>query len=194
MTGGAPHSHSTVTENGASNLDGVTDKRASWWTRWPDEDAGPLWVGLHMRERWSSARVVGVEVWTEEPGTARSSLGPGPESPVVEMVMDPVGVRGSDLRLHLPELVEAMKAALASMSAEGALMAANLPSRTGGRPVQYGPDHYERVAGVMARAGGAGGNRMQAVVDTWSVSRSTAYDWVMTARTMGLLPTAEPRT
>ena len=50
--------------------------RASWWTRWPDVDRGPLWAGVHLNERAGEVVVVGVEVWTEEPGHARAALGP----------------------------------------------------------------------------------------------------------------------
>lgn len=164
----------------------MANRRASWWTRWPDRDDGPLWVGLHVNERTAGAAVVGVEIWTEAPGSSRSSLGPDAESMADDMVpWAPRAVRGKDLdHLRLPELILAMREALAGSDRD---LAERIPLATGGRPVQYGPDHFERVAGVWLQHEAA---PTAEVARAWSVSRATAKGWVRRARALGLLDRA----
>jgi hypothetical protein len=160
----------------------VTGRRVSWWTRWPDQETGPLWVGLHADERGGDCAVVGVEVWTEPPGDARSDAGP-PGDLVDQLARSaPPKVQKRHLDLPLGRLV--------------ALMVDGLPEelanqlRTNhvgpGRPAMYDHSHYERVAGVYLRDGTRG------VVREWRVSAGNARGWVAKCRALGLLQEAPP--
>lgn len=155
----------------------------SWWTRWPDEHAGPLWVGLHTDERGGSCVVTGVEIWTQPPGGARTDLGP-PEALVEQLARTaPPGVQRQHLRLPLGQLVAAMATELDGLDAGLAelLRASHVAP---GRPALYDRAHYEAVAGVYLRDGTA------AVMVQWSVSNGTARGWVAACRRQGLLDAA----
>lgn len=164
----------------------MTARRVSWWTRWPDELEGPLWVGLHTDERGGRCVVTGVEIWTQPPGGARTDLGPS-EALVDQFARTaPPGVQRQHLRVPLGQLVEAMAQDLTGLDASLAeLLRAGHAAP--GRPALYDRAHYEAVAGVYLREG------TTAVMVQWSVSNGTARGWVAAARRQGLLePTAQP--
>ena len=155
----------------------MPDARASLWLRWPDEDSGPLWVGVHLNERAGSTVIVGLEVWTEEPGHARTSRGPAADGSADMLPWPPTALVTADLRSvglgALRRRVEAL-----------------LPSG-GHRPAIYSDDHYARVAGVYQRAVTGGSRSPTAdVARAWSVSRSAAAKWVARSRALGHLPPA----
>ena len=168
--------------------------RASWWTRWPDLDRGPLWAGVHLNERAGEVVVVGVEVWTEEPGHARAALGPEADPADDLLPFPPTAIRGTDLAdLGLERLLAAFRAALAESGDDDVVRrhAAALRPRGPGRPPLYAPDHYARVAGVYQRAVTGGSRSPTAdVARAWSVSRSAAAKWVARSRALGHLPPA----
>ena len=168
----------------------MPDTRASWWTRWPDEDSGPLWVGLHCNERAGRTRFVGIELWTEAPGAARRSLGPEADPSEDLLPWPPTGIRTVDLRaLHLGPLLDRFREALRGADDPVMAQAAeSLAVTSGGRPRAYEPAHYGQVAGVYLKAVREGrGDPTKAVAERWSVSTSAASKWVAHARTDGLL-------
>lgn len=161
----------------------MTGRRVSWWTRYPDVDTGPLWVGLHTDERGGRCAVVGVEVWTQPPGAARTDVGP-PEDLVEQLGRTaPPTLQRQHLELPLARLVGAMADDIAGMDLElaGLLRASHVGP---GRPSLYDQAHYERVAGVYLREGSA------AVATEWAVSPATARGWVRQCRQLGLLGSA----
>lgn len=63
-----------------------------------------------------------------------------------------------------------------------------------GRPPEYGPEHFERVADVYSRAWAAAKPPTKAVAARWGVEQSTAAKWVARTRRLGLLaPTSRGR-
>lgn len=169
----------------------MSDTRASIWLRWPDDDDGPLWLGVHLNERAGENVLVGVELWTEPPGAARQSLGPAGDATADLLPWAPVGLRARDLTaLSLGALRSKILGALAQ-SDDTALadqVANALRPMKPGRSPLYPPQHFANVAGVYLRAVGEGSRRPTAHVGvTWQVSRSTAAKWVMEARRLGYL-------
>jgi len=166
------------------------------WVRWPNEATGPLWLGLHLNERAGESVLVGVEVWTEEPGTARAWTGPEGDPTDDLLPWPPIALRADDLTtLTLEGLGRRLRSSL-SASDDSPLVreaAAALRPQRRGRPRLYSDDHYARVAGVYLRA--LDDHRRDptvAVAQAWEVSRSTAAHWVMRARQSGLLPSTRP--
>lgn len=162
---------------------GMHGRRASFWTRWPDEVEGPLWAGIHLHERMGVTVVVGVEVFTEEPANARCSQGPETESTAqAEMYpAAPFALGARDLaKVGIQELLDRFRRS----SAEAALMAGE-PGSTGPR---YSDDHWQRVAGYVRTCQAQGETRIAVkVAEMWSVSRPTAKKWIARAREKGYL-------
>lgn len=159
----------------------VPDTRGSMWVRWPDREAGPLWLGLHLNERGGLVALVGLEIWTEAPGEARRSLGPAADPAEDLLPWPPVPVKSSDLtRLSMMEVRRLLAGAVVSVEAPKP-----------GRGPMYGPDHYPRVAGVYLNHVEAGSRSPTLdVARAWTVSRSVAARWVMQCRRRGLIPPA----
>lgn len=157
-------------------------RRASYWTRWPDAVAGPLWAGIHIHERAGVAVIVGVEVFTEPPGDARSGPGPAAADHTSDLLpAAPAALRGHMVHgLRLPELWGRFLA-----SGQWELDPVPLGLR-------YGIDHWRRVAQVVLSARSRG-NRSTAkeVAGVWSVSRSTAKKWIARAKAEGVLDPAD---
>jgi len=169
----------------------MSDTRASLWLRWPDEDEGPLWLGVHLNERAGENVLVGIELWTEPPGAARQTLGPAADGADDLLPWAPVALRARDLaHLSLGAVRDQVQRALGAsgdipLAAQAA--AALRPLKPGRSPL-YPPQHFANVAGVYLRAVGEGSRRPTAHVGvTWQVSRSTAAKWVMEARRLGYL-------
>lgn len=162
--------------------------RATYWTRWPDDTNGVLWVGLHWNERHGETCLVGLEVWTEPPGTARQSL--GPEADAIDDVSPypPTALRIEDVRgLRLADLVARFRG---SLGPEHASVGASV-ARRGGRPRLYGPDHHALVAAIYRAAVAAGrADPTKATAEWFGVARSTANKWVARARAEGALEPA----
>jgi hypothetical protein len=73
-------------------------------------------------------------------------------------------------------------------------LAIEAPRRRPGRPVSYGPDHYQEIARIYAEAWRAGDRHPTATVAAkMHVVRSTAAKWVASARRLGLLGPTTPR-
>lgn len=145
-------------------------RRTTRWGRWPDRESGPLWVGIHLHERGGIRRLVGVELYSEDPATARGPINDW-EWASDPLPLAPTGLRSTDLRLlSLPALLEALT------TAESAPTPAS---------VRYGPDHWRRVAQVVQHAP----DRRIAlhVAETFSVPRRTAKAWIRRCRDEGLL-------
>jgi hypothetical protein len=81
----------------------------------------------------------------------------------------------------------------AELTREAVKMISAWEASVGGRPRQYGPDHWAQVVTIYSDAYGAGLPPTKAVADTFQVSRSTAAKWVARARRDGLLPKTKPR-
>jgi hypothetical protein len=155
-------------------------RRSTVWGRWPDVEAGPLWVGIHLHERGGIRRLVGLEVYSEDPQDARD---PSAFDEVVDehwpsdpLPVAPQGLRSTDLRLlSLPALLEALT------TAESAPTPAS---------VRYGPDHWRRVAQVVQHAP----DRRVAlhVAQTFGVPRRTAKSWIRRCRDELLLEAILP--
>lgn len=168
-------------------------KRGSWWTRWPEPDDGPLWAGIHLNERGGEIVVVGLEVWTEAPGRARSTLGPPGDDTDDLLPFPATALTAADLAgLHLDRLVAALRDALRRSDHDVVRQAADIlaePRR--GRPRLYAPDHFARVAAVHQVATQQGSRSPTLdVARRWGVSRSAAAKWVARARAAGHLPPA----
>lgn len=132
--------------------------------------------------------MVGVEVWTEPPGAARTSL--GPEAQVNEDMLPwapkPILSRHM-LGIRLPALFGRF---LRSLPENDPLRSSTRPANGGGAPA-YQVDHYERVAQAWHRAREQGRHDTdKAVADLFHVSRSTASVWTRRCRDMGLLDAA----
>lgn len=153
-------------------------RRASFWTRWPDAVSGPLWAGIHVHERAGVAVIVGVEVFTEPPGDARTASGPSAVDHTDDLLpARPAPLRGHQVHsLRLPELWERF---MASNTLDIEAVPLNL---------RYGADHWQRVAQVVYSARSRG-NRSTAkeVAKVWNVSRSTAKKWIARAKAEGFL-------
>lgn len=152
--------------------------RSTWWTRWPDETAGPLWVCLHLHERAGSAALAGLELYAEPPEDVRGPLEGASATDWSDLLpVGPSGLSGTHLRaLSVPELLERWRAATGASERLG-------PARA-----RYGPDHWGRVAQlVLATAAGGDRRTARAVAERWSVSRPTAKRWIGRVRAMGLL-------
>lgn len=68
------------------------------------------------------------------------------------------------------------------------------PRHRVGRPPVYGEAHYREVARIYAEAWSNGDRSpTKAVATEWTVVRSTAAKWVMTARRLGFLGPTTPR-
>lgn len=163
----------------------MSDRRATYWTRWPDEDDGPLWVGSHYNERAGGMEMVGIEVWTEPPGEARQSLGPVAEVNADMLPVAPIPLKARDLTgIRLPTLIWWFVTALPENDA----LRSSVSPRKRGAGTQYRADHYARVAATWHYARGQGRRDTdKAVADQFNVSRSTASVWTRRAREMGLL-------
>lgn len=157
-------------------------RRVTWWTRWPSTAQGPLWVGLHVDEAAGPSPVVGVEVWTVPPPLERTV----PEA--TDGLEAPASIKAQDLGrlLRYADLLGAFRSALAEVDPD--LAGSVVVTRS--RQRVYGPDHYERVAGVYLRASRA---PTQAVAGTWTVSGDTAKRWVRRARRLGMLGPPQSR-
>lgn len=153
-------------------------RRESFWTRWPHEYEGPLWAGIHVHERAGVAVIVGVELFTEPPGDARSAPGPISGDHTSDLLpAAPAALRGHMVNsLRLPELYT-------RFVESGGTDMVPMP-----RNARYGVDHWRRVAQVVVGARSRG-NRATAkeVARVWDVSRSTAKKWIGRTREMGLL-------
>ncbi len=160
----------------------MTSERASYWTRWPDPNAGPLWAGIHVHKRAGVTAIVGVELFTEPPGDARSAAGPEAVDSNAELLpIAPAPLRGWMLRsLRLDDLLERFRGS----GPQGAALAAQAPRRT-----RYTVDHWHRVAQVVqvTQARGERGTAKE-VARIFDVSRSTAKKWIARARAEGMLP------
>ena len=162
----------------------ANDRRVSFWTRWPDEESGPLWVGLHLNQRAGQTVLVGLEMWTEAPGNARQSLGPAaPESDEL-LPWPPLGIHRDDLRrVRFRDLLERLWASIREDE-----LARGWEPHAVGRPKIYDDAHYERVSGVYIRAVKAGRrDPVRAVAETWNINSNTAKGWVAKARRAGWL-------
>ena len=152
-----------------------------------------MWVGVHLNERAGEMAVVGVEVWTEPPGAARSTLGPAADRADDLLPFPPTALRSGDVRgLGLDALLAALRDALRHSDDDVVRQAAEvLQGPQAGRPRLYPADHFPRVAGVY-QAAVARGSRSPTmdVARAWSVSRSAAAKWVARARAAGHLPPA----
>lgn len=160
--------------------------RASYWTRWPDEVGGPLWAGIHLHRRAGVTVVVGVELFTEPPASARTSLGPAEAATDLHPVA-PVSLRAADVdALGLRALLDRFRA-----SSEGAAALAGLP---GTRSKRYGVDHWQRVA-AHHRTLVAQGERRTAykIAEHWTISHVTAKRWIARARAEGFLEPVQHR-
>ena len=166
----------------------MTDRRASLWTRWPDERTGPLWAGIHFAEAGGRVIVVGLEVFTEPPAVARRSLGPSTPDGLATGAWRRRPLRMEDVRsMSLADLVERFRLSIRGTT-DGDL-ADTVTGGTAGGPPTYTDEHWERVAAEYRRAIHAGrADPTQAVADAWSTSHSTAKRWVRKARAMGHLP------
>jgi hypothetical protein len=175
----------------------MSNTRGSLWLRWPNEQTGPLWLGVHLNERAGETVMVGVEVWTEEPGTARASLGPAGDATDDLLPWPAIPIRSDDITgLSLESLRTRLKAVLSAPDGSALVReaAAALRPQRAGRPPLYPPEHFGRVAKVYLRAVEEGSRAPTlAVAQTWNVSRSAAAKWVMRARAAGLLPQIGPR-
>jgi hypothetical protein len=159
------------------------DWRGTYWTRYPDPDAGPLWVGQHWNRRGGRSALVGLEVWTEPPGDARRSLGPPSEPGDDLSPAPPRAVTGAILRsLRLVDLIRRFRASL-----EPSLAASVTPPGPG-RPRTSDEAHLERVAGSWRRATSARLPVGPAVARQFGVSLERAYDLIGDARRAGLIP------
>jgi hypothetical protein len=161
----------------------MEEDRLTYWTRYPDLETGPLWVGLHLHRRAGATVLVGLETWTEAPGRARRSLGPeAPDNDELQL-WPPRPLHLADLRrLRFRELLDQLFAALRDRD-----LAVNWRPARPGRPKVYDDAHYERVAGIYLRARASKSPPVQAVQATWNVSRGTAAGWVAKARAAGWL-------
>jgi hypothetical protein len=164
-------------------------RRASYWTRWPDENTGPLWAGIHFHERAGATAIIGVELYSEPPGDARMHRGPFAEDLAADMAPTaPTALRAADLEgLSITELLDRFRAT--GPEAQG------LAGAPGTRVKRYGPDHWERVATfyrTFMNLGGRGGVA-NAIAANWTVSAPTAKKWIARAREVGALePFAVP--
>lgn len=155
-------------------------RRTSFWTRWPDPEHGPLWAGIHVHERAGVPAIVGVEVFTEPPGDARTGAGPVATDYTSDLLpAAPAALRGHQVHsLRLPELWTRFLA-----HGEWELLD---PAPLN---LRYGADHWRRVAQCVLTARSRGNRATaKAVASTWNVSRSTAKKWIARARAEGALP------
>lgn len=168
----------------------------SWWTRWPDEQAGPLWVGLHVVDRASAVAVVGVEVWTEPP--ERTSAGPD-EVVIADNPFPPQNVWQStlsDLRYAplMARLREVLGASEDLTTADRERMSNGLRTGGPGKAGLYDRAHYERVAAIHRRAVQSGSRTpVHDVAQHFKVGDSTAFRWLKVARREYGIATAQSR-
>lgn len=175
-------------------------RRASYWTRWPNETEGPLWAGIHLDERAGVTAIVGVELFTEPPADARMSRGPEADDLANDMFPGaPVALRGADIKgLGLQVLLDRFRG-----SSEEAAGMAGTPGAKGQR---YSDDHWRRVAqyaaasraridaGTWPDEKGSTPERVnRAVAQMWSVSVPTAKKWLARCKTLGLITAHETR-
>lgn len=165
-------------------------RRASFWTRWPDEHTGPLWAGVHLHRRGGVTAVVGVELFTEPPANARL---PGNAPVSTDLGLDllplaPDALQGVDIRsLRVEELIRRFGAS----GEDAGAMVANL----GVRGARYSADHWARVAQVVRTHRETKGRGVTAAVAVhWAVSPHTAKKWIARARTEGFLAVSANRT
>jgi leucine-zipper of insertion element IS481 len=139
---------------------------------------GPLWAGIHVHERAGVAVIVGVELFTEPPGDARTASGPSAVDHTDDLLpARPAALRGHHVQgLRLPEL---WRRFMASNILDVDPVPLNL---------RYNADHWRRVAQCVLTAR-ARGNRSTAkeVAKVWNVSRSTAKKWIARAKAEGYL-------
>lgn len=157
-------------------------RRATFWTRWPHEEEGPLWAGVHLHERAGVTAIVGVELFSEPPADAREGLGPSAFEGTADLLpLPPEPLLAVDLRhLSLQALVERFRA-----SGEAAQAMAGAPGARGGR---LSEEHWREVAAVAQRCRASGSRATaRAVAGQWQVSRPTAKRWLAHARQRGLL-------
>lgn len=160
--------------------------RDSFWTRWPDPDDGPLWVGVHVAGRAGVSAIVGLEIFTEPPFQARTDPGPAADVLGEAAPWPPTALRASDVgSVTIGDLVDRYLA----QERSGVDLAG-----TGrrGRPRTYGPHHWQRVAGCYRQAVEEGRAPVVAIAERWKISRSGADKWVARARREGALaPTSK---
>lgn len=156
-------------------------RRASYWTRWPDEVEGPLWAGVHLNERAGVVAVVGVELFTEEPASARSSLGPAGEGVGEFFPVAPVALRTADIAgLGVVALLDRFRGS----GVEAEAMAGS----PGARSKRYTADHWRRVAQAVEAMRARGDREVaKGVAAAWTVSRPTAKKWIARAKAEGFL-------
>jgi hypothetical protein len=135
-----------------------------------------------VHERAGVAVIVGVELFTEPPGDARTAAGPVAGDHTLDLLpAAPAALRGHQVHsLRLPELWD-------RFLVSKILDVADVPLG-----LRYGADHWRRVAQVVysARSRGNRGTA-KAVAATWNVSRSTAKKWIARAKAEGALDPAE---
>jgi hypothetical protein len=169
-------------------IEAAHGRRASYWTRWPDEAHGPLWAAIHLHERAGATAVVGVELYSEPPGDARMAQGPRSGDLAADMAPTaPAPLRAKDLEdFGLLELLNRFRAS----GTDAAAMA----GEPGAPVLRYSPDHWARVATFyrtwMAQHDGNRYGVARAIAGNWTVSRQTADRWIARARTEGYLETA----
>lgn len=166
--------------------------------RWPDPLHGPYVVQLHFDGVDGRSACVGVEVWGRthaEPGRPHAPL-PGVTPVTAQALRLPLGrlvqehmrtnlALGERRRKAIPDPASRREA----YGDEERLEAVELwekRGRRGAAPV-YGPSHWQLVADVYSDAWAAGKPPRQAVVDYFTVSKSTGAKWVARARKAGLL-------
>jgi hypothetical protein len=162
---------------------GMHGRRASFWTRWPHEDLGPLWAGIHLHERAGVTVIVGVEIFTEEPANARCSQGPASEDSIASEMYPaaPLALGAKDIAgVGIQELLDRFR-----RSSDEARAMAGEPGTTGPR---YSDDHWARLGAFVRTLQATGETRIAVkVAEMWCVSRPTAKKWIARARERGYL-------
>lgn len=175
---------------------------------WPDPDHGPWHITLHWTLIDGRAECTGLEIrsdrFVNEP---HGSQWANPE----QWHARPRALTTSVLRgFPLGKIVDETKRSVARWlgswpdlepdrqrelrARARQYIASTRKGRKGGRPPEYGPDHWAKVAATYADAYRLGGKPTDEVARTFRVSRSTASNWVARCRQMGLLtPTSQGR-
>lgn len=168
---------------------------------WPDPDRGPWHVTLYWSLIDGRTECTGLEIrsdrFTDEPGSSRWAKPQdwhGQPRPLTTSVLR---------EFPLGRFVDETKRAAARFlgwwsdlepdrqrelrARARQFMAGTRQGRKGGRPPEYGPDHWAKVAATYADAYRLGGRPTDTVARTFKVSPSTASNWVARCRQMGLL-------
>ena len=168
---------------------------------WPDEDRGPFRFYIHWDVIEGRQEVVGFELsstkdeehgwknppdWEPEPTRLSADvlrkLTDGRAKSFTAIVEDTKQTLVSYVELwasHEPERVKELEEKVK------ALKAGERQKR--GRPPKYGPDHYAHVALIYEKAYLNHLDPTRAVAHHWSVSPSTAANWVSKARKLEFL-------